>query len=403
MRKMFILSVLLLLLSTQVFGASYSYYLLNLDSVTYKPDTVYAGNELAVAATVENNTVNRAENIMLTLLTGSNFEDIDVEKEIEVIPGGSSETVVFRIRAKEGVPAGAYTLPLQMKYNNYDDEITDNENVTITVSEIYRIAIDELKVSNYYPHIGEDVTVKAYIKNTGSIEARNVLVNFSLVGEDDFGEFIVLSETNEDLGLIDEGATKSVEFKLKPSEMITPSIYSFSLNADCLDCDDEADETFSIQVYGFPDMFISGVDYSIKGIDSKNMFQGNSFSLSVQLDNLGEEDAKKVEIEIETQEGILGSKKSYVGSIEADDSSAGLFDLIVARTAKTGYQDIIITVNYLDELDQPQSMTENFSLYIGETPPESPIGLLISVLLILVVLYFIIKMVFRQLAIRKLR
>jgi len=403
MRKMFVLTVLLLLLSTQVFGGSYSYYLLKVNSVTYKPSTVYAGNEVAVAATIKNNTVNRAEDIILTLMTGENFEDIDVEKELGVIPGGSSETVVFRIKAKEGVPAGAYNLPLHLKYNNFDDVIENTENITITISEVYRIAIDELKVSNYYPHIGEEVTVKAYLKNTGSIEARNVLVNFSLVGEDDFGEFIVLSETNEDLGLIDEGAIKSVEFKLKPSEKITPNIYSFSLSASCLDCANDADETMSMQVYGFPDLFISGVDYSIKGIDSKNLFQGNSFSLSVQLDNLGEEDAKKVEIEIETPEGILGTKKSYVGSIEADDSSAGLFDLIINRSAKTGYQDILITVNYLDELSQPQSMTENFSLYLGETPPESPIGLLIVVFLILIVLYFIVKMVLRQLAIRKMK
>ncbi len=402
MKKIFVLSILLLLFSTQVFGAMYSYYLLGLDSVTYKPDTVYAGNEVAIAATIENNTVNKAKDIALSLMTGGNFEAIDVEKEIAIISGGSSETVVFRIKAKEGVPAGAYTLPLKLTYNNFDDVIEDTENITITVSEIYRIAIDELTVSNYYPHIGEEVTVKAYIKNTGSIEARNVSVDFALVGEDDFGEFIVLSETSEDLGLIDEGATESVEFKIKPSEKITPNIYSFSLNADCLDCDEEADETFSVQVYGLPDLIISGIDYSIKGIDSKNLLQGNSFSLSVQLDNLGEEDAKKVEIEIETPEGILGTKKSYAGSIEADDSSAGLFDLIVDKTAKTGYQDIKITVNYLDELNQPQSMTENFSLYLGETPPESPIGLLIAVLLILVALYFIIKMVFRQLAIRKL-
>ena len=41
-------------------------------------------------------------------------------------------------------------------------------------------------------------------------------------------------------------------------------------------------------------------------------------------------------------------------------------------------------------------------IYISPVPPESPIGYFVTAIIILVILYFIIKMVFRQLAIRKL-
>lgn len=403
MKKYVILLVFLLFLGLESWGAgTYAYYLLKVDSSSYKPSTVYAGNEVAIAVLLNNKTTTTATDINLSLSIGNYFEPIEVEKFIDRILPKETETVVFRLKAKKGIPAGTYTLTLKMDYDNLGERVSDTETISLTVSEIYRIAIERLIVSNYYPHINETVSIEAEIKNTGSIEARNVSIEFSLVGSSDFGKFIVLSETSRDLGQITPNKSKSVQFKLKPSEKIEPGVYSFKLNANCLDCDKNAEEKFSLHVYGYPELIISGVDYSIKGRDSKNITQGDSFSLSLQLDNLGKEDAKKVSIEIETDEEILGTKKSYIGSIEADDSSAGLFDLIVSENAKEGYHTISITITYLDELGKEKKLEETFSFYVSKMPEPNPYIPYVLVIVILIILYFIIKMVFRQLAIRKM-
>ncbi|MCX6801992.1 MAG: hypothetical protein NT067_02660 [Candidatus Diapherotrites archaeon] len=401
--KKYVLPVFfVLLLLGSASAASWAFYLLKVDSSSYKPSAVYAGNEVALAVDIKNSTVVKATDINLVLLPGQYFEPIETEKQVAEIRPNETETVVFRARAKEGIQAGSYVFSLQMQYKNLGETVTDYANVSVAVSEIYRLSIDSLKVSNYYPHTGEEILVTAGIKNTGSIEARNVSTEFSLIGASDFGKFILLSETKNDLGGIAAGETKMVEFRLKPSEKIDPGVYSFKATANCINCDKNAEEKFALQVYGYPELIVSGIDYSIKGKDSKNIVQGETFSLSVQLDNLGKEDAKKVEIEVIADDSIIGPKKSYVGSIEADDSSAGIFDLAVAENAAVGYHDVQIIITYIDELGQPQKMEEKYSFYISKMPEPNPYIPYVFVIIILAMLYFIVKMVFRQLAIRKL-
>jgi hypothetical protein len=401
--KKYVLPVFfVLLLLGSASAASWAYYLLKVDSSSYTPSAVYAGSEVAVAVDIKNSTVVSASDANFTLLAGQFFEPVDAEKHVDEILPNETETVVFRFRAKEGIPAGRYTFSLLMRYHNIGEEISDYSTIAVSVSEIYRVSIDSLEVSNYYPHIGEEVVVTAGIRNTGSIEARNVVTEFSLIGASDFGKFILLSETKGDLGTIPVGGAKNVEFRLKPSEKISPEVYSFKVIANCVNCDKNAEEKFALQVYGKPELIVSGIDYSIKGKDNKNLVQGETFSLSVQLDNLGKENAKKVEIEIVADESIIGPRKSYVGSIDADDSSAGLFDLVVSEGSAAGYHDIGIIITYIDELGQPQKMEEKYSFYVSKMPEPNPYIPYVFIIVILAMLYFIVKLVFRQLAIRKL-
>ncbi|MFH1234051.1 MAG: hypothetical protein V1493_00350 [Candidatus Diapherotrites archaeon] len=401
--KKYVLPVFfVLLLLGSASAASWAFYLLKVDSSSYSPSTVYAGSEIAIAVDFKNSTMVKATDINLVLPPGQYFESLETEKQVAEILSNETETVVFRMRAKEGIPAGRYVFSLQMKYKNLGETVTDYANVSVAVSEIYRVSIDSLKVSNYYPHIGEEVVVTAGIKNTGSIEARNVATEFSLIGASDFGKFILLSETKGDLGGIAAGESKTVEFRLKPSEKIDPEVYSFKVIANCVNCDKNAEEKFALQVYGTPELIVSGIDYSIKGKDGKNLVQGETFSLSVQLDNLGKENAKKVEIEVVADDSIIGPRKSYVGNIDADDSSAGLFDLVVSEGSTVGYHDVGILITYIDELGQPQKMEEKYSFYVSKLPEPNPYIPYVFVIVILAMLYLIIKMVFRQLAIRKL-
>ncbi|MEM0360618.1 MAG: CARDB domain-containing protein [Candidatus Diapherotrites archaeon] len=380
-----------------------AYYTLKVDSSSFKPSIVYAGNEVAIAVNVRNisNSV-KISDVNLQLLTGTNFEPIETELYSQEILANQTKTFVFRVRAKDGIAAGNYVLSLKMQYLNVGEIVSDYATISVPVSEIYRVSIDSLRVSDYYPHIGEEVSVKARIKNTGSIEARNVVVDFSLIGATDFGKFIVLSETKRDLGSIQPGKDVEVEFKLKPSQKIEPGVYSFKVACSCLNCDSIVEQKFALHVYGYPELIVSGIDYSIKGKDTKNLVQGETFSLSVQLDNLGKEDAKKVEIEVVVDESIVGQRKAYVGSIESDDSSAGIFDFFVAENAKVGYHELQIIISYIDELGKLQKIEEKYSLYVSKMPEPSPYIPFVFIIVILLLVYLIIRMVLRQLAIRKL-
>jgi len=130
--------------------------------------------------------------------------------------------------------------------------------------------------------------------------------------------------------------------------------------------------------------------------------QGDNFSFSIQLDNEGKESVKKLIIEIMPGDSLAGSVKSYVGSIDADDSSAGLFDLMVKPDATVGDHSIGIKISYEDEMGKLQSIEDSFTVSTKAMPEASPLIPYVLVIVVLVLLYFIIKMIFRQLQIRKL-
>ena len=400
--QVFLVVLGLIMVFSACSAASAAFYQLQVSSSSYKPSTIYAGNEISIAVSVYNKSTATARDINLELSPGYYFEPILTGQLLGRLLSKETRTVAFRVKADEEIPAGTYNFSLKMDYDNEGTRIVDYETITITVSEIYRVSLDNLDVSNFYPHVDDQVAIEAEVSNTGSIEARNVTMELSLLGSDDFGKFIVLSDTVKEISSLGVGESQEVEFKLKPSEKIEPGVFSFQIDATCLDCDETSSEKFALHVYGRPELFISGIDYSIKGRDTKNLIQGDMFSLSVQLDNLGKEDVKKVSIEVTTDEEILGTKKSYVGSIDADDSSAGLFDLIVSQKAAEGYHTISIVISYLDELDSEQRLEDSFSFYVSPLPPPNPYIPYALVIVILVILYFIIKMIFRQLAIRKL-
>ena len=130
--------------------------------------------------------------------------------------------------------------------------------------------------------------------------------------------------------------------------------------------------------------------------------QGEAFSLSVKLDNIGEEKAKAVEVLLESTNEIVGVKKAYVGNIDEDDSGAAIFDLIANDNAAAGEHPIKMTIKYKDETDQEKTFEGSYSIYINKKPEPSIILPLILIIIILAIAYFLVKMVFRQLALRKM-
>ncbi len=391
-----------------VFGGVHSantdvYYLLDIDSTVQKPATIYPGDQINLAVTIINNgRYIDARDINLELSLPEGFSPIDIEKSLEVIKPKEKETVVFRFISSKNVASGTYNLSLKLTYKNKEDVVSETKYLSVVISDLYKISLSNLRVSNYFPHIGEIITVTADVKNTGSLEARNVSVDFSMVDSSDFSGFIVLSDTHQELGNLSAGASKTVAFKLKASDNAKPGVYTFSLEAECLDCSESQEQKFSIHLYGKPDLIISGIDYAISGRDDKKIVQGDKISISVQLDNLGKEDAKSVVVYLETDDSLIGSKRSYVGEIESDDSGSAIFDLIVSENAPVGYHEVKIKITYLDELQREQTLQHSYKLYVFKAPEPSPYLHYVFIIIILILVYFILKVIIRQLAIRKL-
>ena len=157
---------------------------------------------------------------------------------------------------------------------------------------------------------------------------------------------------------------------------------------------------------GEPNLVFSNIEYSVDtpAGSSTQIMPGSSLILSVQLDNIGEEKAKDVSVSLKFDDSITGSTKSFLGNINPDDSGAAIFNLTTSFTARSGEHNGLIIVSYIDELGAEREFTEDYSLFVNEAPPTSPIVyllILISLAVVLALVYFIVKFIFRQLALRK--
>lgn len=402
--KLFLLALLVLLPAAFADSASYN-TILKVATFSQSPTTVYAGDTVNLNVRVENTSSSfPAADVNATLLLDdSYFEPIHLTEELGTVYPGSVKNAVFRFKIKDGAYAGAYKFSVSLSYYNRNDFVSgQNYDVNILVAECYGLDIGNIKLDNYSPHLGETVGITADLSNNCSGEARNITVKLNPKTNSTLDPFVSLSDTVLEPGNIEQGKSKTINFLLKVSDKAAPKTYVFNIDANCLDCISAATQTFSFDVYGKPDLIISGMDFSIEyRTDDKRIMQGDTITLSVQLDNIGQETAKATKISLAPDRSIAGIIESYVGNIDADDSGSGLFTLTVSPSAEIGTHSVPVTITYRDELGKTQQMTQNVELYVHQKPAESPIGLLIAVIIILVLLYFIIKMVFRQLAMRK--
>ncbi|MEM4663307.1 MAG: NEW3 domain-containing protein [Candidatus Diapherotrites archaeon] len=402
--RLILIGQLFAMLSIVVFAVTNvdPYYLLNIDSTLQKPTVIYPGNTVNLAVNLVNvGLYTDANDVKLKLLLPEGFPQSFVETTIPRIKPKEKKTVVFVFPTSKTISSGTYTLTLQMNYKNGTIDVLDSKYLNITVSDIYDISISNIKVSDYFPHIGDKIIITADIQNNGSLEARNVYCEISMLSTNPFVGFITQSDVRQELGNIAVGESKRVTFEIMASEVTNPGTYAFKLTTGCMDCNTKM-QMFSIHLYGRPQLIISGIDYSINGRNDKKIMQGDTISLAIQLENLGKESAKRVVVSIENDSSLIGSKSSYIGEIKSEDSGSAIFDLSVDSNAAIGYHDINITIKYLDELQKEQMIKTSYSIYVSKAPEPSPYLHYVFIIVILAMVYIIIRLIIRQLALRKL-
>ncbi len=384
--------------------AQQSYYLLKIDDFSTLPAKPFPGDTVNLIVNVENFTSNRvafdvnAEAQLNPLL----FNVIDVFESLGTMGSDSQKQAAFSFSVNEGVLPGFYRVPVKLTYNNSLGIVTDYFDVNLVVNECFDLDLKDLAYSPAKVYAGQNIVVSANVENICSGVARNVSVELAPVTNSSFDPFILLSSNVVELGNILPGQSENVSFVLQPISSAAPGIYVFDLEGDCLDCGDATSDKASFEVLGVPWIIVSGTDFSIAARkDSKELMQGDAFSFSVQLDNIGEEKAKAVKVRLLVDGGVVGSKESFIGNIDPDDSGSAIFDLVVNHDAELGDHNAVIVVEYIDEVNAEKTVQEDYSFFVNQRPAESPIFLILLLIVLLVVLYFVLKLVFRQLSLRK--
>ena len=233
------------------------------------------------------------------------------------------------------------------------------------MKQCFSLDVSSFKFSPLQPYAGEKFDLIADVSNTCSGMARSAGAELKKSDSTSFDPFVLLSPNTVKIGDILPGLSKTVTFSLMPISDAEPGVYNFNIDLNCYDCTTKTSK-ISFEVLSRPAVIFSGIDLSIEGRDGAYILPGDSFSVSVQLDNIGKEQAKAVKVYMIVDDGITGVKEAFVGNIDKDDSGAAIFDLVMQPTVSAGAHNAVIKVEYLDETGAKQEIAENYQKQGGK-------------------------------------
>lgn len=343
-------------------GTSDYAYILSVDSHTVYPESVYPNSEVSLTITLSNiSQISDAENIVITLHPNTEYiESIKASDKLNVIKFNQTGTSVLRFKVKPNTPGGDYSIPFTIEYG-VGQKVTIESQVNITVLNYSKlnVVLDNYPKSNIY--LDEVVNLSGKIKNEGNttLTGVNVLLNYS-------GKIVPLSEGSVFVGDVMPGESIPYTFSIKIPKTADIGIYDLNVYANDVSSNTDT-EKFSLVVEDVPSLIISSLDKSIEG-DKTFLAQADKFSLSIQLENTSKSKAKSVSIKLLnlSELGLEGTDLAYVGSIDATDSGAGVFDLSVLSNAEVGNKHLKFQVIYSDEFDLERTMNSEISLLVSK-------------------------------------
>jgi len=362
-------------------------YILVQNSATFYPSVIYPNSEVSLNISLDNvSTVSDAKDVNFVLnLANSYFGVVKEYDYLEIIKYNQSGTGVLRFKVNENVPGGYYSIAYRVTYFKDGEKYTIDKQVSINVSNYSKlnVVVENYPKTNVY--LNDDLQIKGTLINEGSSTLTGVTLNL-----DYSGKLIPLSETSIFVGDILPGQRMPYEYNLKIPKSADIGVYD--LNIYATDVSGNSDlEKISFVVEDVPTLIISSIDKSIDG-EKEFLSQNDKFSLSIQLENISKSKIKSSSITLSNLKelNIDGTDLAYVGTIDASDSGAGVFDLTVLPNASVGNNHLKFKVIYTDEFDVERTMDKEISLMISEASSSNTTFYVIILLVVIAIIAYYI-------------
>lgn len=282
----------------------------------------------------------------------------------------------YSVHVDENASTGTYYVPLYLTWvNRARASVNQTLYTGINVVGTPNLVISSISTAPSKIYADSDFNISIKIENIGTYKARAVAAKLSFPPE-------FSGENTSFLGTISRDASSTTTYSMRISKTADVKNYPFRLTLNYIDENEEkksVDADFEVYVgaRGEINIEIGGVSTS-----PARIYPGTDFTLSVQLENIGKQDAKSVKAEIEPIPELTGEYSSFVGKIEIDDVSSGIFDLTVAKNAKPGLYNLKMLVTHTDEAGKEYTKIKNLPIYI-DSPTRSygVISLIVFVLL----------------------
>lgn len=353
-----------------------------ISSVSTSPSIIYPDTEFTMPIGIENIGTDTAKNAEITLTLVDGLSGKAVSPQGSILKDNLS-TATFNLKAEKSIPLGHHTLQALLKYKNTNGlEYTKTFPVDLFIQDRGAAKIEISGVSTtpskVYPNT--DFTLTVTLENTGAQKAQAVKMTVVLPEQ-------VTGEDTAFLGTIDESGSASATLDLKALKKAVAGKYP--VTATITFTDEQGRESTIQKTF---DLFILERGDVIIGISGKStspskLLPGTEFTLSLQLENVGDQDAKSVRVELDPNGDFTGEFLSFVGEIEQDDVSTAVFDLAVSPLAQEGSRKVSARVTYTDERGEENTVIKTFVLFINSqgTTQTTPLVIIGAVVLLIII------------------
>ncbi len=301
------------------------------------------------------NTGGNAKNVEILLVTPDGFVAKTSRMSFDEWNSGEKKTIVFNISASKEVQTGVYPAKLVFNYadrlgNAYQEE----SQFAINVEGQPEITFSGFKTNPERIYPDDDFVLSLTVENTGKDDAKNVVLSLSY--PDKFS-----GENEAFVGTLKRGERAEVSFKLKADRKAESGNYPFRLTVRYMDNGKIKEKNFDFSLFidalGSINLDISGLYFS-----PKKVAPSSDFTLSLQIENAGKQDAKAVAVKLILPEGFEGKNQYFIGTLESGDSATSTFDLIAPD--KAGEYRVKAVITYMDSAFEKYSVEKEFSVYI---------------------------------------
>lgn len=351
-------------------------------------EIIYPNTEFPITLNLKNVGNENAEKVRVKLSLPEDIEGRDIAYFSE-IGVGEEKQAEFNLKTVKHSEAGEKEIKYFIKfYDKNENEYEKNGSIKIFVHEKNRprLAISEISSEPSKIYRDSDFKLKVALENVGEQKAKNVKIELSLPEG-------IEGEDTAFLGTVEGGISKEAEFDLKTSKDIDTGEHGINIKVSYLDeSDAPRSEEKSAGIFVFDrgeiDLEIAGVTTSVK-----NLKQGDEFTLSVQIENIGKQDAKSVYLRISPNlNEISGKLTSFLGKIESDDSATGIFDLKISEKAETGLKTIPVEIHYKNEVGKELVEIKNIEIFVNKKESNKRIIYAGAFVALLIIVYLGFKL-----------
>ncbi len=284
---------------------------------------------------------------------------------------GTSQETTLHLMLDRADPSGRVQPVIHLEYYTYDEEedvtlkYTGDEPVRLYFGEQGwnrpALLIESLTADPAIPAPGDPCALKLQLSNISAGDANQVLVR--LGGTEGPAPFATVGAGNVGhVGRIPAHQTAQAEFSLVVDGDATSGLHPIQVELtyrNVLGEDLTDNQVIYLRVQTHPALQASLID----GIPSP-FLAGQSFELPVEVFNIGRQSLNVGTIELTSEDLTITDGSIYSGPLDGSTSTS----LVASAVAgKAGPAEVTLTVNYLDEFNQPQTWTHTFQFTIEES------------------------------------